>query len=264
MTRRLHHERVRPSPCGRDHRRRGSRARGRGVLEQSRRHQRRRRPRDDQRRLRAARQRSAAAQGVARGRRPVREAEPEHHRQQHLREPMRGPGVVHRDAQGGQRAERLLHLLHRQEPGPGRGPGRRHHVLRERQDGARPEGHRADRAGRGDRGQDALRAAHRQLHPGPDHQPGAVQAGRAQPGQAADHLGRGRAGRQGDHQARPRHLRLRRLQRGQQRRLALLLGDLRRGRPDDQLGRHRGGLQLRPGHRPCCRRCTRCASSTTA
>ena len=55
------------------------------------------------------------------------------------------------------------------------------------------------------------------------------------------------AGRQGDHQARPRHLRLRRLQRGQQRRLALLLGDRRRGRPDDQLGRHRGSLQLRPG-----------------
>jgi ABC-type glycerol-3-phosphate transport system substrate-binding protein len=37
----------------------------------------------------------------------------------------------------------------------------------------------------------------------------------------------GRAGRQGDHQARPRHLRLRRLQRGQQRRLALLLRDRR-------------------------------------
>ncbi len=51
---------------------------------------------------------------------------------------------------GRQRAEHLLHVLHRQEPGPGRGPGRRHHALREQHDGAHPEGHRADRDGRGD------------------------------------------------------------------------------------------------------------------
>ena len=58
--------------------------------------------------------------------------------------------------------------------------------------------------------------------------------GRAQPRPAADHLGAGRDGRHRHRQARPRHRGLGRLQRGQQRRLALLLVHRRSRRLDGQ------------------------------
>ena len=96
------------------------------------------------------------------------------------------------------------------------------------------------------------------------YQPQAVQAGRTRPRQAADHLGRGPHRRQGDRQAGQRHHRLRRLQRGQQRRLALHRRDVRHGRRRRHLRRHQGRLrQRRPAGRSC-RPCTTCAGPTTA
>ena len=64
-----------------------------------------------------------------------------------------GTRDVHRDAARRDRAGPLLHLLHRPAAGAARGPGRRHHHVRELHDRAEPQRHRAELDEGGDGGQ---------------------------------------------------------------------------------------------------------------
>ena len=200
----------------------------------------RRRQGDHQRRLRAARQpRRCSTRSGTRTSRSSR-SKPRHHDQQHLHQPVRGAGDVHRPAAGRHRAERLLHLLHRPQPGARRRPGRRHHAVRQHHDRARAATTSTRSAMAAVTAGKTSTACRPPTTPGPDHQPEAVHRRPGlDPDQPPTTWAEVAQGRQGDHRAGPRHLRLRRLQRGQQRRLALLLRDGRPGRPDGQRGRHR-------------------------